>query len=73
MTLNEIIFIVEDDPEGGYTARALGQSVFTESETLEEIESNIKDALKCHYDSGDEHIPSLLRLHIVKEEAFAYA
>ena len=73
MTLNEIIFVVENDPEGGYTARALGRSVFTEGETLEEIETNIRDALKCHYDSGDEHIPSLVRLRMVKEEVFAYA
>ncbi|MCD6256484.1 2-oxoisovalerate dehydrogenase [Candidatus Aerophobetes bacterium] len=72
MKVKEIIFMVEEDPEGGYTARALGQSIFTEADTLEELKENIKDALKCHFDK-DEEIPSIVRLHIVREETFAYA
>mgnify|MGYP000162009069 CR=1 FL=1 len=69
--MKEIIFLVEDDPEGGYTAQALGHSIFTEGETLSEVKENIKDALKCHFDEGD--LPVFVRLHIVKEEKFAYA
>jgi len=72
MKVKEIIFIVEEDPEGGYNARALGYSIFTEGETLEEIKEKIKDALKCHFDK-EEDIPQVVRLHIVKEEMFAYA
>jgi len=72
MKVKEIIIMVEEDPEGGYTARALGQSIFTEADTLEELKENIKDALKCHFDK-DEEIPSIVRLHIVREETFAYA
>jgi len=72
MKVKEIIFMVEEDPEGGYTARALGQSIFTEADTLEKLKENIKDALKCHFDKDDE-IPSIVRLHIVREETFAYA
>jgi len=72
MKVKEIIFIVEEDPEGGYNARALGYSIFTEGETLEEIKEKIKDALKCHFDK-EEDIPQVIRLHIVKEEMFAYA
>lgn len=64
--MNEIIFLMEEAPEGGYTARALGQSVFTEGETLEETKKNIKEAVDCHFD--DEKKPKLIRLHIVKEE-----
>jgi predicted RNase H-like HicB family nuclease len=71
MTIKEIIFMVEEDPEGGYTARALGYSIFTEAETLEELKESIKDAIKCHFDR-DEEIPKIVRLHIVKEETFAY-
>ncbi|MDA2920308.1 2-oxoisovalerate dehydrogenase, partial [Desulfobacterota bacterium AH_259_B03_O07] len=37
MKVNEIVFMVEEDPEGGFTAKALGHSIFTEGETLEEI------------------------------------
>jgi len=71
MSIKEIIFMVEEDPEGGYTARALGYSIFTEAETLEELKASIKDAIKCHFDR-DEEIPKIVRLHIVKEETFAY-
>ncbi len=72
MSIKEIIFMVEEGPEGGYTARALGYSIFTEAETLEELKESIKDAIKCHFDK-DEEIPKIVRLHIVKEETFAYA
>lgn len=54
MKVKEIIFMVEEDPEGGYTARALGHSIFTEGETLEELRENIKDALECHFDTKEE-------------------
>jgi predicted RNase H-like HicB family nuclease len=60
--MNEIIFLIEEEaPEGGYTARALGESIFTEGETLEEMKNNIKEAVDCHFD-GDKK-PKLIRLH----------
>jgi len=67
MKKREIIFLVEEDPEGGYNARGLGYSIFTEGETLVELKENIKDALRCHFDK-EEDIPPIIRLHIVKEE-----
>jgi len=72
MTTKELIFLVEEDPEGGYAARALGQSIFTQAESLEELKKNIKDALECHFDTKEE-IPKIIRLHIVRDEMFAYA
>jgi predicted RNase H-like HicB family nuclease len=72
MKIKEIVFIVEEDPEGGYTARALGYSIFTEAETIEELKESVRDALRCHFDK-DEEVPNIVRLHIVKEETFAYA
>jgi len=71
MKLKEIIFIVEEDPEGGYTSQALGYSIFTEGETLEELKENIKNAIKCHFDKIE--TPLFIRLHIIKEERFACA
>ena len=71
MKVKEIIFMVEEDPEGGYTAKALGESIFTEADTLEELKENIKDALKCHFEDTKE-IPDIIRLHIVREESFVY-
>ena len=49
--MKKIIFLIEEALEGGYTARALGESIFTEGETLEEIKNNIKDAVDCHFDN----------------------
>lgn len=63
----EIIFLVEEDPEGGYTARSLGYSIFAEGETVAELKENIKDALRCHFDRAED-IPPIIRLHIVREE-----
>ncbi len=57
--MNEIIFLIEEAPEGGYTARALGESIFTEGDTLEEIKRNIKDAVDCHF--HDDARPELIR------------
>ena len=72
MATKELIFLVEEDPEGGYAARALGQSIFTQAESFEELKKNIKDALECHFDAKEE-IPKIIRLHIVRDEMFAYA
>ncbi len=69
MKVKEIIFLVEEDPEGGYTDKALDHAIFTEGETLEEVKKNIKDALRCHF-NDEVDIPSVIRLHIVKEETF---
>ena len=67
--MKEIIFMIEKDIEGGYTARALGYSIFTEGETIEELKKNIIDAIKCHFDN-EEEIPKVIRLHRVEEEVY---
>lgn len=72
MTTKELIFLVEEDPEGGYAARALGQSIFTQAESFDELKKNIKNALDCHFDTKED-IPEIIRLHIVRDEMFAYA
>ena len=64
--MNEIIFLVEEDIEGGYIAKALGKSIITQGETLEELKKNIKDAVNCHFEENQK--PKIIRLHIVKEE-----
>ena len=71
MKLKETMFVGEEDPEKGYTAQALGYSIFTEGDTLEELKENIKDALKCHFDKKE--MPLFVYLHIIKEEKFACA
>ena len=62
----EIIFLVEDAPEGGYTARALGYSIFTEADSFDELKRMILDAVNCHFDEKGR--PRVIRLHMVKDE-----
>ncbi len=72
MKAKELIFIVEEDPEGGYNAKALGQSILVQGDTFDELKSNIRDALECHFDIKED-IPVIIRLHIVRDEIFSYA
>ena len=67
--MNEIIFMVEEAPEGGYLARALGQSIMTEADNLAELHANVRDAVRCHFDDGQ--APQVVRLHFVREEVIA--
>ncbi|MGQ9628118.1 MAG: 2-oxoisovalerate dehydrogenase [Anaerolineae bacterium] len=64
--LREIIFLVEESPEGGYEARALGHSIYTEADTYEELKGMVQDAVRCHFEETER--PHLIRLHLVKEE-----
>jgi predicted RNase H-like HicB family nuclease len=67
--MSELIFLVEEAPEGGYTARALGEAIFTEAETLEDLRTNVREAVRCHFEDGD--APRIIRLHFVREEILA--
>jgi hypothetical protein len=67
--MSEIIFLVEDAPEGGYTARALGASIFTEAADWQELKVNVRDAVNCHFENGE--APALIRLHFVRDEVLA--
>jgi hypothetical protein len=64
--MNELIFLVEESPEGGYTARALGESIFTEADSLVDLHTQVRDAVRCHFDEGQR--PKVIRLHFVREE-----
>jgi hypothetical protein len=64
--MSEIIFIVEEAPEGGFVARALGDAIFTEADDLESLHMNIRDAVRCHFDEGN--APRVIRLHFVREQ-----
>jgi hypothetical protein len=64
--MNELVFMVEDAPEGGFTARALGMSIFTEADDLQKLREQVRNAVKCHFDEGK--APQLVRLHYVRDE-----
>lgn len=67
--MSELIFIVEEAPEGGVTARALGESIFAEADSAETIEAEVRDAVRCHFDEGE--APQVVRLHFVREQVIA--
>jgi hypothetical protein len=49
----EIIFMVEEDPEGGFNARALDYSIFTQAESIEQLKAMAQDAVRCHFEKQD--------------------
>lgn len=67
--MNEIVFVVEEAPEGGYAARALGASIFTEADTVAELHERVRDAVRCHFDK--QPAPTIIRLHFVREEVIS--
>jgi len=68
--MNELIFIVEEDPSGGYTAKALGLAIFTEGDSREELAANVREAVEVHFEKP-EQMPKIIRLHYVHDEVFA--
>ena len=59
--MNEVVFLVEDAAEGGFTARALGHSIHTEADAFDELRLQVRDAVQCHFDEGIR--PAVIRLH----------
>ena len=66
MPQTEIIFPVQESPEGGYEARALGFPIFTPADSLDELKNMVRDAVSCHFENGRK--PEIIRLHSVKDE-----
>lgn len=67
--MSEIIFVVEEAPECGHCARAVGESIFTEAETAAELHERVRDAVRCHFDGNGSL--KLIRLHFVRDEVIA--
>jgi hypothetical protein len=67
--MNEIIFVVEDAPEGGFIAKAVGTSIVTEADTVAHLHEQVRDAVRCHFEEAQ--TPKIIRLHFVREETIA--
>jgi len=63
---SEIIFSVQESPERCYEAGALGYSIYTRAETLDELKRMVHDAVRCHFEPDAR--PRAIRLHLVKDE-----
>jgi hypothetical protein len=62
----EIVFIVEEAAEGGLVARAVGESIFTQADSLEQLRHAVREAVACHFGDGPQ--PRTIRLRVVREE-----
>jgi hypothetical protein len=67
--MSELIFLVEEAPEGGFTARALGESIFAEADSIADLHAQVRDAIQCHFEDGK--APKVVRLHFVREDLIA--
>jgi hypothetical protein len=72
LLFEEILFLVEQDPEGGLNAQALGYSIFTQGDTEDELKLNVLDAIKCHFEKKED-LPKIVRLHFVRDEVLSCA
>ena len=66
----ELLFQVEEDPDGGLTAQAMGQSIFAEADNIDELRQQIRDAVACHFPKAKDR-PKLIRLHFIRDEVMA--
>ncbi len=69
--VTEIVFLVEEDPEGGHVASAIGAAIVTQAETIEELREAVYEAVHCHFDEDDPDRPRRIRLRFVREEVIA--
>jgi hypothetical protein len=65
----EIVFVVEEDPEGGFVASALGESIVTQAESVTSLHAAVRDAVACHFEESRR--PKIIRLHHVRDEVIA--
>ena len=61
--MEEIIFIVEESLDGGYEAKALGTSIFTEAESLQDLRKSIREAVRCHFDDDDNRTKVITKMY----------
>ena len=67
--MTEIVFTVEEDPDGGFSAKAVGASIFTQGDEIDDLKENVRDAVRCHFE--DSARPAMIRLHWVRDEVIA--
>ncbi len=67
--MSEVVFVVEEAPEGGYVATAVGAAIITEADDLDGLRAQVRDAVRCHFEAGA--VPPIIRLHFTRDEIIA--
>ncbi|MGB7546565.1 MAG: 2-phospho-L-lactate guanylyltransferase [Terracidiphilus sp.] len=69
--MNEIVFEIAQDADGGFTAEAIGESIFTQANNWDELRANVREAVQAFY--FDSVPPASIRLRLVRDEVLAVA
>jgi predicted RNase H-like HicB family nuclease len=69
--MSEIVFEISQDSDGGFTAEALGESIFTQANSWDELRANVREAVQAFY--FDSAPPASIRLRLVRDEVLAVA
>jgi len=68
--VTEIVFVIQEEPEGGYSAHALGEAIFTQGDDMASLREMVRDAVRCHFPDAATR-PKVIRLHFVSDEVIA--
>ena len=68
--MTEIVFVIQEEPEGGYSAHALGEAIFTQADNMASLREMVRDAVRCHFPNAATR-PKVIRLHFVSDEVIA--
>lgn len=67
--MNELVFEVTQESDGGFVAECLTESIFTQADTWDELRKNVQEAIGAFY--FDRPHPLAVRLHLVRDEVLA--
>lgn len=67
--MNELVFEVTQEADEGFVAEALGESIFTEANTWDELRENAREAVAAFY--FDSEAPKKIRLHLMRDEVLS--
>jgi predicted RNase H-like HicB family nuclease len=67
--MNELVFEVTQEADGGFVAECLSESIFTQADTWNELRQNVQEAINAFY--FDQPRPAAVRLHLVRDEVLA--
>jgi predicted RNase H-like HicB family nuclease len=69
--MTELVFLIEQEADGGYVAEAVGENIVTQGDTWQELRENVRDAVRGYF--FDAEPPASIRLHLVRDEVLAVA
>jgi predicted RNase H-like HicB family nuclease len=69
--MDELVFEVSQEEDGGFCARAIGEGIFTQGDTWEELRAMVLDATKGYF--YDSEPPARIRLHLLRDEVLLVA